>query len=406
MLLMQQVHGKLFVVGDGALFQVDAGEDVKRRGIFDHRKAIELPQSADGGLPLFIKPAAGHQQRPGAIGIRQGGGNDQLRQGVAAKPHTGKRHHAGDEILRDGTRTGNAQPPAAEPADHMAFGKAVEGQHRQIRTERGGGNMGLAVHDQAVVDLIREEDQLLFPGQRHDLLQQLTGIQGAGGIVGIDDKDGAGAGGDLAADILDIGIPVGLLIAGIKDGFGSGDQRRVGPQRVAGAGQQDLIAVVEQRRDGELSHFADTVADENILGRDPLNALGGLVFRNGAAGGGHSPEIAVADRAVGVFQQRLPDAGRHGKAEGGRVAGVQAQDGGALRNHLHGLDINGAADIGVDLREFFGADDRLHNRASLQKDLKKDMLYCITIKRKLQSGVPLFYEKIGEWCRSNAHDTG
>ena len=297
--------------------------------------------------------------------ILQGGRNDQLREGITAQAHTGERHHAGDKIFGHLARAGNSQPAAAEAADHVAFGKAVEGEDREIRAEGGGGDMLLAVHDQAVVDLIREEDKFLFPGDRHNLLQQFAGVQRASGVIGIDDEDGTGAGGDLPANVLDIGVPVGGFIAGVEHRLGPGDEGDIGPQGVAGTGEQDLITVIEQGGDGELSHLADAIADEDIIGGEALDALAGFVLQNGLTGGGHAAEIAVANGLIGILQQGVAHAGGHGKAEGGRIAGIEAQDGGSLRDHLHGLHIDGAADIGMDLGKFFGTDDGLHSKASL-----------------------------------------
>ena len=54
-----------------------------------------------------------------------------------------------------------------------------------------------AVHNQTVIDLIGEDHQLMLPGHLHDLLENFLGIQRAGGVVGIDDDNGLGAGGDL-----------------------------------------------------------------------------------------------------------------------------------------------------------------------------------------------------------------
>ena len=261
--------------------------------------------------------------------------------------------------------------------------------------------MLLVVHDQAVVDLIREEDKFLFPGDRHNLLQQFAGVQRASGVIGIDDEDGTGAGGDFPADIRDIWVPVGGFVAGVEHRLGPGDEGDIGPQGVAGTGEQDLITVIEQGGDGELSHFADAIADEDVIGGKALDPLAGFVFHDGLTGSGHAAEIAVTDGLISILQQGVAHAGGHGKAEGGRIAGIEAQDGGSLRDHFHGLHINGAADVGMDLREFFGTDDGLHNGASLLWSSGKTKIieYYITLGQEIQCGDGLFYEKAGWWVR-------
>ena len=77
--------------------------------------------------------------------------------------------------------------------------------------------MLLPIHDQAVIDLIRENDQLMAAGNVHNSHQQLLGIQGACGVIGIDNNDRLGLGCDLAFNIFRIGIPIGLFIADVMN---------------------------------------------------------------------------------------------------------------------------------------------------------------------------------------------
>ena len=70
---VQEIHSELFIIGDGALFEIDAGENVEGTGIFDHREAIEPADGLNGGFPLLIKAAAGDEQLTGALFILQGG---------------------------------------------------------------------------------------------------------------------------------------------------------------------------------------------------------------------------------------------------------------------------------------------------------------------------------------------
>ncbi len=52
---------------------------------------------------------------------------------------------------------------------------------------------------------------------------------------------------DLGLDILQVGIPISLLVAhdSARDAAGKGCARR--PERIVGAGDQNLVAIVEQR---------------------------------------------------------------------------------------------------------------------------------------------------------------
>ena len=79
--------------------------------------------------------------------------------------------------------------------------------------------MFLTVIQDFVVNLIGKNDQLVLARQFDNLLQQFHRIQSAGGIVGIDDDDGTGVRVDLATDIVNVRIPIGLLITYVVNGF-------------------------------------------------------------------------------------------------------------------------------------------------------------------------------------------
>ena len=92
--------------------------------------------------------------------------------------------------------------------------------------------MFLIIHHQTIVDLIGKDDQLMFSGHVHNLLQDLSGVEGSGGVVGVDDYDGFGFVRDFPFDVLHIRIPVGLFIADIVDGFAAGQVCAGSPQRI------------------------------------------------------------------------------------------------------------------------------------------------------------------------------
>ena len=82
----------------------------------------------------------------------------------------------------------------------------------------------------------------MLPGDIDHAFNDLFGINGAGGVIGVDNKKSLGLGSDLAADIIKVGIPVALFVAEIKDGLCSGDNGEIGPEGVAGGGDKYLIA--------------------------------------------------------------------------------------------------------------------------------------------------------------------
>ena len=73
--------------------------------------------------------------------------------------------------------------------------------------------MLVAVHAQAVVDLIGKDHQLMPACNLDDALEYLARIDGTRGVVGVDDDESFGRARDLGLHILQVGIPIGLLVA-------------------------------------------------------------------------------------------------------------------------------------------------------------------------------------------------
>ena len=67
--------------------------------------------------------------------------------------------------------------------------------------------MLIPVHDQTVINLIGENDQLMLSCDLYNLLQDLLRIYRTCRIIGINDNDGLGLICDLASDVINIRIP-------------------------------------------------------------------------------------------------------------------------------------------------------------------------------------------------------
>ena len=147
----------------------------------------------------------------------------------------------------------------------MGLGEAAECHAEQIRSHGSDRDVLLPVHDQTVVNLIGKNHKLMLPGDIHDLLENLPGIQRSGRIVRIDNNDGFRPVGDLFADIVDIRVPVRLLITDIMYDFPACQCGAGRPQRIVRRGNQDLVSVVQQRRHAQIDQFADPVSGINTV---------------------------------------------------------------------------------------------------------------------------------------------
>ena len=186
------------------------------------------------------------------------------------------------------------------------------------------------VHDQTVVDFVREDHELMLARHVHDLLQHLAWIERAGGVVWVDDDDGLRARRDFAFDVVDVGVPFGLLIAHIVYGRAAGKRGACRPQRVIGRGDENLVASVKQRLHAQVDKLADAVA-----GVDAIHVYVGKTFdlrvlHDGLAGAEQAFRVAVAFAIRQLVTHVLHHLVGCAEAERGGVADVELQDAHAL----------------------------------------------------------------------------
>jgi hypothetical protein len=140
-----------------------------------------------------------------------------------------------------------------------------------------------AVVEDLVVDLVGVDDQAVTPRDVREAAQHLLVVDRARGVVRVDDDERLGAVGDLALDVREVRHPVRLLVAAVVHGRAAGEGDRGRPQRVVRGGDEDFVAVVEQRLHRHLDQLGDAVAQVDVLDGE-LDALRLVVLHHRAAG--------------------------------------------------------------------------------------------------------------------------
>ena len=130
-----------------------------------------------------------------------------------------------------------------------------------------------AVHDEAVVDFVAEDHQVVTTSQFDDLFEHLARIQRACGVVRVDDDECFGSRRDFRLHVGKVGEPVRLLVANIMHRRAACERSACSPQRVIGRWNKDLVAVVEKRLHAELDELAYAVAGVNAVHVDIGNML-------------------------------------------------------------------------------------------------------------------------------------
>ena len=181
-------------------------------------------------------------------------------------------------------RTADDHPARAETGNPVRLGQTVEGQAKHVGGDGSQRLVDGAVVQDLVVDLVGEQDQVVLARDLGELLQHFTRIDCTGRVVRVDHDHRPGVGSDLAADIVDIRVPVGLLVAQVVYGFAAGQADRRGPQRIVRCRDQHLIAVVEQALHGHDNQLGYAVSEVDVVNAHAWNILGLGVVHDSLAG--------------------------------------------------------------------------------------------------------------------------
>ena len=190
----------------------------------------------------------------------------------------------------------------------------------------------------------------------NDALEHLTRVNGARGVVGVDDDEGLGRARDLGLHILQVGIPIGLLVAQVVHRMAAGKGRARRPERVVGAGDQDLIAVVEQRVHRKLNELGHAVARVDVLHLNVGQAFDLRVLHDCLARGEQATRVGIAFAV-------LDDLVGRAETEGRRVADVELENTLALVLHTGSFVDDGAAHVIQDIIELGGFRKSTHGGA-------------------------------------------
>ena len=122
-----------------------------------------------------------------------------------------------------------------------------------------------AVIDQALVDLVREHQDVLFDGDLREAFQGLPGQSAAGGVVRRHQHQELGAVGDLPADLVQIHLVAVLLLQRVAHRNRAQDLRDVDvvhPDRIR---HQELITLVQDSHQGVEDCLGEAHGDHDVL---------------------------------------------------------------------------------------------------------------------------------------------
>ena len=149
----------------------------------------------------------------------------------------------------------------------MGLGQSAECHTEQIRCERSNRNMFFSIHNKTVINLIRENDQLVLSCEIYNLLQYFLRIKRTGWIVWIDDNDRFCSVIDLLTHIFNIRVPVRLLITDIVYRLSTGKCCTGSPERIIRRRDQNLIPCIQKSRHRKINQLTDSISCVNVVHR-------------------------------------------------------------------------------------------------------------------------------------------
>ncbi len=156
--------------------------------------------------------------------------------------------------------------PQAPARDQIDLGEPIERHHRHIGRDAPRRDL-FRVEGHLVVDLIRDQEELaaVLAAQFCDLLHGSFRDDGARRVVRVDHADGLGLGRDLAAHVVEVGLPAFLLDAPVRDRLSAKKAHDGNVGRIGGAGHEDFVARFDGGAKEHLQRLADTRGDEHIF---------------------------------------------------------------------------------------------------------------------------------------------
>ncbi len=354
LLPQQQVQDEPLVVDDGVHLRVDAREGVQRPLRLHARHPGDLVQPLPRAVALLVEAAARGDELPDRLPAAERGLDRVLRGRVGAQAHGGECGQPLQVVAGVLLRARHHHPAGAEPGHPVRLGQPAEGEAEHVRgQDRHRVVLGAVVQD-LVVDLVGEDHQPVTARQVHNAVQDFPGVDGARRVVRVDDDHRPGAVGDLRGHVGEVRIPVRRLVADVVHGLAARERGHSGPQRIVGARDQHLVAVLQERLHGHGDQLGDAVAEEDVVHAGLGQSHRLVALRHGAAGGQDAARIGVAVRLGKHPDHVLDDLLGGLEAEERRIAGVQTEHAVAgLLERVRLLD-DRAPDLVTDLVELAG----------------------------------------------------
>ena len=170
-LLEQQIQNQLLVIHHREVLGIEPREQVKRPFGLDAADAGNVVEHAPGGLTLLVQTTSRCHQIVDGLIAAQRGLDCQLGRHIGAQAHVRKHVDPFDQVPGLVLGSADDHPAGTITGRPVVFGQAVVGEKQHVVCHRGDGCVLGAVVQDLVVDLVGQDDEIVFPGQLQYLLE-------------------------------------------------------------------------------------------------------------------------------------------------------------------------------------------------------------------------------------------
>ena len=208
------------------------------------------------------------------------------------------------------------------------------------------------VHHQSVIDLIRKNNQLMFPCHLYNLFQNFSAVYCTGRIVRVDDDDSFCTVCNLFLNVINIRVPVCLFIAHIMYRRTASQRYRCCPEWIIRCRNQNLISIVQQCLHRHGNHFTDTVAGIDIIHPHIWNSLDLTVLHDRFSRRKQSSGIRISLGTGQIHHHILYHFIRCTESKWCRITNIQFQNGFTIFFHTIRFIQDRSSDIITNVVEF------------------------------------------------------
>src|SRR5215469_13583413 len=201
------------------------------------------------------------------MALREQSRESGLRRGAEGEISVGDDFEALEGGADKSGGTGDGEPGDFHLRERGDFGEAaeVEGQCQGVG---GEGFARLGVESEVEEDFVDDEGQMVFQAESIEAAE-LFGLDiGAGGIVGMNEKDSTGTRGDGAFEGSKIDEPAMRVFEGVRNELDVLEAGEKFEQRIAGLGEEEFVPGIAEEAEDVRVGFAGAGSKKEAVGID------------------------------------------------------------------------------------------------------------------------------------------